>query len=215
MQRFSRVTDDDRYWRNFKRAENNAKRGVKRNDKIDMVCEGDPIWCQGVITKAGKVDYNTKSVMVGIHKHGLNAVKRLPMWVQGMLMVMDREINEIDFDFRIPIIEPVLEPHPNATELSIVNCFGYPVVVQTKEFEGVKRAAYIPPDSRILSEDPYFDWLGRDKRRVRVRKFRGINSYGILVPSTGEYGVGTDVQEFLQICHYKSKHPRNKVNGKV
>jgi hypothetical protein len=205
MQRFSRVDDDSAYRRSFDVMEKNEKRGKPRNDHIDLIKEGDLLLVQGVIQKAGKVDYETKSVMIGPHRHGFSACKRVPQWMDGAWILMEQHQNEIDFDFRAPVVKVFLEPHPNADHLSIVNLYGYTVVVQTEEFKDAKTAAWVLPNSRIINDDPYYEWLGREKRRVRVRKYRGIKSHGFLIPIEDWYGVGTDVGPIKGIWHYKSK----------
>lgn len=213
MQRFSRVTDDAAYRHGFDVAHRNALRGAPKNFKVDMIRAGDLVLIQGVVYEAGEVDYEGKWAMIGIHKVGFNAMQRVPMWFEAAWSIMRLDASQVDFDFRVEVVPVKLEPHPNADGLSIVKVFGYDVVVRTEEFADKDKAAFIPPNSRVLNSDPYYDWLGRDKRRTRIKKYRGIKSYGILVPILDGFGIGTDVQEFIQVCHYKSKAPRNKVNG--
>lgn len=213
MQRFDRTDDVAAFRENFEKAMRNRMRGAPKRLHFDIIKPGDLLLVQGRTERAGEVNYETKSVMVGIHKHAFNAVKRMPQWFDGAWSLLENSFDDVDFDFRAPVVDIVLEPHPNATKLSIIRVFGYTVVVQTEEFKDVKRGMWILPDSRILSNDPYYDWLGKEKRRVRVRKFRGIESFGIIVPVPDSFPVNGDAQAFKGICHYKSKDPRNTVNG--
>lgn len=213
MQRFDRTLDDVAYRHNFEVAQRNSRRGAPKNFKVDMIRKGDLVLIQGVVYEAGEVDYEAKNAMIGVHKVGFNAMQRVPMWFEAAWWIMRVDSSQVDFDFRVEVVPVKLTPHPNADGLSIVKVFGYDVVVRTEEFADKDKAAFIPPNARILNDDQYYDWLGRDKRRTRVKKYRGIKSYGILVPINEGFGIGTDVQEIIQVCHYKSKAPRNKVNG--
>lgn len=208
-QRMSRVLDEDYFRQMIERGLRNSKRGIPRNDKVDIIKPGDWVWFDNRVYEAGEVDYEAKSVMLGIHKHGMNCVRRMPDWAVTMYKYIAMEANKIEFDHRVEVIEVYKEPHPNAKDLSVVTVFGKPVIVRSTDFEDGETAAYVPPDSRILSNDPYYSWLGRDKRRVRVRKYRGVKSHGLIVPCDESFPVGTDVSAFLEICHYKSTEPRN------
>ncbi len=82
-----------------------------------------------------------------------------------------------------PVVPVVLEKHPNADSLSIVRIGGeggYTVVVKTTDWEAEKLAVYVPPDY-IVPDLPYFSFL-EGKRRITVRRFRGVLSEGMLVP---------------------------------
>lgn len=102
---------------------------------------------------------------------------------------------------RVDVIEVLLEQHPNADTLSVVKAFDYPVVVKTSEWKNGDLGAYIPPDS-IVPTDGVFAFLG-GQTRVRARKFRGIQSFGLLVKAPDGAQAGDDVAEVLGVTHYE------------
>jgi len=105
---------------------------------------------------------------------------------------------------RVDVVPVVLEPHPNADSLSIVRVFGWQVVVRTADWNGVTAGAYIQPDS-VVPATPEYAFLGeREKdRRIRVRKFRGTISQGLLVAAPDGSSIGDDVAETLGVIHYE------------
>jgi RNA ligase (TIGR02306 family) len=112
------------------------------------------------------------------------------------------------------VVPVVLEPHPDAEFLSIVRVWGYTVVVKTADWEGVDRGVYIPPDS-ICPNSDRFSWLYQDHMqssklpgRIRVRKFRGVYSQGLLMPAPSHINgrnieIGDDLAEEWGITHYE------------
>jgi len=76
-----------------------------------------------------------------------------------------------------------LEKHPNADTLSVVRVFGWNVVVKTSEWASREHGIYIPPDY-VVPDTESFAWLNGhgSGRRIRVRRFRGEMSQGLLVP---------------------------------
>lgn len=104
--------------------------------------------------------------------------------------------------FRVEVVPVVLEKHPNADSLSVVTVFdGYTVCVRTADWEGKDRGAYIPPDS-IVPDTEQFAFL-EGKVKIKAKKLRGINSYGMLVPAPEGTEIGEDVAERLGILHYE------------
>ena len=84
-------------------------------------------------------------------------------------------------DHRCEVVPVVLEKHPNADSLSVVKVFdGYTVCVRTADWEGVDKGVYIPPDS-VVPDTEQFKFL-EGHLRIKAKKLRGINSYGMLVP---------------------------------
>jgi len=102
---------------------------------------------------------------------------------------------------RVDVVEVLLEPHPNADTLSIVKVYDYPVIVKTSEWKNGELGAYIPPDSVVPTDGP-FSFLG-GQTRVRARKFRGIQSFGLLVKAPEGSQPGDDVAEQLGVTHYE------------
>ncbi len=102
---------------------------------------------------------------------------------------------------KVEVVPISLEKHPNADTLSIVRVWGYTCVVQTREWEGRSTGAYIPPDS-VVPDRPEFAFLS-GRRRIRVRKFRGVVSQGLLWPAPPGSRIGDDVAEALGVTHYE------------
>lgn len=102
---------------------------------------------------------------------------------------------------KVEVVPIYLETHPNADTLSIVRVWGYTCVVRTEDFRGASIAAYLPPDS-VVPPTPLFAFLG-DKRRIRVRKFRGVVSQGLLIQAPEGSKAGDDVAQLLGITRYE------------
>jgi RNA ligase (TIGR02306 family) len=104
---------------------------------------------------------------------------------------------------RCEVVPVTLEPHPDADTLSIVRIEGYQVVVKTAEWQGVDRGVYIPPDYVVADGDERFAFLA-GSRRVRVRRFRGVVSQGLLMPAPAGAELGEDFMERWGITHYQT-----------
>jgi RNA ligase (TIGR02306 family) len=104
---------------------------------------------------------------------------------------------------KVEIVPIVLEEHPNADSLSIVHPFGsgYTVVVRTEDWIDTPLGAYIPPDS-IVPDDEQFAFLN-GHNHIKVRRFRGVFSQGLLVPAPEGAQIGDDVTDQLGISHYE------------
>ncbi len=100
-----------------------------------------------------------------------------------------------------------LETHPNADKLSIVKVFGYIVCVRTQDFSDAQVGIYIPPDSVVPDNDRFAFLDGHN--RIKVRKFRGIISQGLLMqaPDCTEADLGRDFMEEWGITHYEPPLP--------
>jgi RNA ligase (TIGR02306 family) len=101
---------------------------------------------------------------------------------------------------KVEVVPVVLQPHPNADSLSIVEIWGFTVCVRTQDWRGKDRGAYIPPDSIVDSTRPEFALLAGHEH-VKVKKLRGIISMGLLIPTEAE--VGEDLMEELGVKHYE------------
>lgn len=106
--------------------------------------------------------------------------------------------------FTVEIVPVELLPHPDpdTTSLSIVKVFdGYTVCVRTEDWLGVTQAAYIPPESVVPNNDQYAFLKGH--LVIKARKFRGVQSYGMLVPAPQGSHIGENVAWQLGIVHYE------------
>ena len=106
---------------------------------------------------------------------------------------------------RTEVVPVQLENFPgDADLLSIVKVFdNYQVVVRTSEWENVGVGAYIVPDS-VVPDTPQFEFLGNSKR-IKVKRFRGVWSMGMLVPAPDGSQIGDDVAEQLNITRWEPK----------
>lgn len=125
---------------------------------------------------------------------------------------------------RVEVVPIVLKQHPKADLLSIVEVFGYTVIVRTKDWQNISQAAYLPPDSLVPISNPLFSFLATTTQhfynsssirifpkpttteevyaRVTVKKMRDIISYGLLVPAPKDSELGQDVSTNLNVLHY-------------
>lgn len=102
---------------------------------------------------------------------------------------------------------PPLVSHPNADLLSIAKIAetDFTYVAATKDWSDHinKLVCWIPPDSIVDSSRKEFAFLGNGGPvRVRAKKIRGINSYGILVLAPEGLKPGDNASEVLGVTHY-------------
>ena len=116
--------------------------------------------------------------------------------------------------FTCEVVPVVLEPHPNADKLAIVRIGGYTVGVRKDEWAGRDRGVYIPPDS-VVPRDERFEWLFQQQKngRVRVKKFRGHYSQGVLMPCPDGTPIGTDMATAWGITHWEPPVPLGCTDG--
>lgn len=104
--------------------------------------------------------------------------------------------------FRVEVVPVKLEKHPNADSLSVVKVFdGYTVCVRTEDWIGKDKGAYIPPDSLVPNNEQFAFLEG--KVRIKAKRLRGIDSFGMLVPAPEGSQIGDDVADILGIKHYE------------
>jgi RNA ligase (TIGR02306 family) len=89
-------------------------------------------------------------------------------------------------EFHVKLIQiENMRKHENADSLSIVQVWGYPVVVRTTDFKVGDWAFYIPVDSVVPEEEPFL-FLG-EHRHIKAKKLRGVFSMGMLTPLSALY----------------------------
>ena len=107
---------------------------------------------------------------------------------------------------KVEVVRVKLENHPNANSLSIVRIGGYSVCVRTDDWKDGDLGSYVQPDSIVDTNHPEFSFLadGKDnKKRIKVKKLRGIVSMGLLVPAPPNSKEGDDVADLLGVEHYE------------
>jgi RNA ligase (TIGR02306 family) len=115
-------------------------------------------------------------------------------------------IDEKTSTHKCEVVHVDLNPHPNADTLSIVNVWGYTVVVKTADFLNCKLGAYIVPDSVIDTDRKEFAHVKDGEKRflrIKVRKLRGVISMGLLVPAPKGACIGDDVSDILEVKRYE------------
>lgn len=100
-----------------------------------------------------------------------------------------------------------IDNHPNADRLSVTVIDGWQVVIRTADFKEGDIAVYIPPDYVLPCSLKLFDFLTDGERpyRLRASKFRGVVSFGLLIPlpdSLRGRNVGDNVMHDLLIYRY-------------
>lgn len=104
-------------------------------------------------------------------------------------------------DHSCPVVGIKLDKHPNADALSIIQVGGYQIVVRTEDWKDKKLGVFIPPDS-VVPDTEQFAFL-KGHNRIKVRKFRGIYSQGLLIPAPEDAVVGDNYADQLGITHYE------------
>lgn len=115
----------------------------------------------------------------------------------------------------IEVIPLNLTKLENSDNLSVCKVFDYPVVANTKSWEGQTRACWLQPDSLVNVLLPQFQFLEKDAKfdkngnlggsyaRVKARKFLGQSSFGLLVPLPDDYIEGENLFEKWECGHYQ------------
>ncbi len=117
------------------------------------------------------------------------------------------------------VVPVIMEKHPNADSLSVVNVFGgYTCIVRTEDWRGIDLAIYIPPDSLVDTTRSEFAFLmdqakADGKARIKAKKLRGIISFGLLIPAPAGAQVGEDFWEKLGLEHYEPAVAGEKTAG--
>lgn len=118
---------------------------------------------------------------------------------------------------KVECVPVILEKHPDADSLSVVRVFGgYTVCVRTADWLGRDKGIYVEPDYVVPLTRPEFAFLqkpGESKAdyRLKVKKLRGVVSYGLLIPAPDGAQIGQDFMADLSITRYEP--PANAETG--
>lgn len=106
-------------------------------------------------------------------------------------------------------------PNPEVTRMEFTRIWGWQCVVGKDQFHEGDHAVYIPPDYLVPLDRPEFAFLKKpddtkQKERIRVRRFKGTLSQGLLIPVPAALDylpVGVDVLEALGVERYEPPLP--------
>jgi len=107
---------------------------------------------------------------------------------------------------RVEVVPVKLRRHDNADSLSVVDVFGYTVIVRTADWKDGQLGAYLPPDSVVDVSRPEFAFLSggmKTHSRIRAKKLRGVQSFGLLIPAPEGATIGDDLVEHFGVTHYE------------
>lgn len=104
-------------------------------------------------------------------------------------------------EFIVEVVKIKKEIHPNADLLALVKVRGYQVVVRSADWKDGDLAAYVPPDSVVPDKAEYAFLDGH--LRIKARRFRGLWSFGLLMPAPRGSKPGDNVAEVMGITHYE------------
>lgn len=118
-----------------------------------------------------------------------------------------------------------LEPIIGAYNIENARILGWSLCVRKNEFHVGSKCVYFEPDS-LIPRYPWSSFLFKDDKesfaRLRVRKMKGVVSYGLAIPyetvfgAEKKYSVGDDVTEILGVKKYEfvpPEHLKGKVSG--
>lgn len=101
--------------------------------------------------------------------------------------------------------------HPNADKLALVDVNGYTCGVRKEDFRDGDLAVFVEPDTCVPVADERFAFLSGAQfttgeyaghARIKVQKFRGLYSQGLVVKAPSGASVGDNVFEALNLKHY-------------
>lgn len=117
------------------------------------------------------------------------------------------------------VIKIFLEKHPNADSLSIIRVFNYVVVVRTADFQNCKLGVYFPPETLLPVENTSFAFLADKAKggfaRIKAKKIRGIQSYGLLIPAPDNANEGDNLYEYYGCKHFDAELDDSVCDGKM
>ena len=117
------------------------------------------------------------------------------------------------------VVPVVLEKHPDADRLSVVKIDDFVCVTQTAQWDDRPLlGVYIQPDTLVDTKLEQFTFLAgqaniEDKYKIRARKIRGVNSFGLLVPAPEGAVLGSDLWEPWGLEHWNPTNNEDKETG--
>ena len=111
-------------------------------------------------------------------------------------------------EFHVEVVRiGAIENHPNADLLEITRVHGgYPCIVKKGTFKQGDLGIYIPIDT-VLPDVPAFEFLGKDRKRLKAKRLRGVFSMGLIIPAEEGMVEGQDVTEHLGVTRWEEPEP--------
>lgn len=103
--------------------------------------------------------------------------------------------------------------HPNADSLEISTIFNYTVIFKENQFKEGDLVCFVPPDT-VMPATPEYDWLG-ERRLVRAKKLRGIQSFGLVLKAPEGAVEGADYAEHFGAKHYEPQMQAANTGGEA
>jgi RNA ligase (TIGR02306 family) len=105
-----------------------------------------------------------------------------------------------------------IKPIPDADAIEVATVLGWHCVIRKDEgFKPDDTCVYFEVDSLLDRNNPRFTSFEKNNFRIRTIKLRGQVSQGLVMPMDilppGQYGVGDDVTEILNIVKYEPPIP--------
>jgi RNA ligase (TIGR02306 family) len=101
---------------------------------------------------------------------------------------------------------------PGADRIEAASVLGYQTVIKKGEFRAGDLCVWHEPDT-IVAERPEYEFLRKQKFRLKVSRFKGQVSQGLALPLAilppGHYAPGDDVTEVVGIRKYEKPVPAN------
>jgi RNA ligase (TIGR02306 family) len=114
--------------------------------------------------------------------------------------------------FEVKVFKIEIMDHPNADVLELAKIGDYLSIIPKETYETGDLVVYIP--EQAIVPDFILDKLnlkgrlaGKNCDRVKAMNFRGVVSQGLIYPNTGNWTVGQDVSEELNIYKYVPEIP--------
>lgn len=119
-------------------------------------------------------------------------------------------------EVRIVKVGPVT-PIEGADSIVLTMIWDYPCVVKRGQFQEGDLAAFIEPDTKVPLNRIEFSFLdtgkGRDFERITTRRFRGQQSYGLLLPAPEGMVEGDNAWDHFGVERYEPPPPRGSLGG--
>lgn len=100
-----------------------------------------------------------------------------------------------------------IQPIKGKDRIVLAGVLGWTVIVKKDEFQVGDKVVFCEIDS-VFPEKPEYEFLRKNKFRIKTMKMSGVLSQGICFPITvlpnGDYGIGEDVTGIMGITQYEA-----------